>query len=136
MPNEIKGVCRITVDGENVFHEQNATLSIEVETKERETKDTNGKEFRPGDHTWSMTGDGLLVEDTENSELPFSALFSKLKLKEDVAVEFTPSTTGKLYYYGQALITSLEASSGTNEDPTASWGVQGTGDISEGTISA
>jgi len=132
---ELKGVCRITVDAEDIFHEVEATLSLETETKERETKDTTGTEYRAGKLSWSASGNGLGVEATDASEHTFDALFVKWKAKAEVAVEFIPNAVGKNYYFGQALITNLEMNSAVNEDVTVTWSLQGTGDIQSGTTS-
>ena len=134
MPNTLKGVCRITVDAENVYHEIEAELSMDLETKERETKDTNGTEYRAGKKSWSMSGSGLATEDTTNSEHTFSALFAKYDASAEVAVEFIPGTSGENFYSGQALITNLTMSSTVNEDVTCSWSLQGTGALTEGTV--
>lgn len=135
MPNTIKGVCRITIDTNDVYHEIDGELSMELETKERETKDTNGSEFRAGKKTWTMSGSGLGVEETTGSANDFAGLFAKYDAAAEVAVEFIPATTGDKYYYGQALITNLTLSSSVNEDVTCSWALQGTGTLSEGTVS-
>lgn len=135
MPNTIKGVCRIKVDANDVYHEMEAELSMDLETKERETKDTNGTEFRAGKKSWSMSGSGLAVEETTGTANTFASLFAKYNLAAEVAVEFIPSTVGEEYYYGQALITNLTVSSSVNEDVTCSWSLQGTGVLAEGTVS-
>tara|TARA_B100000768_G_scaffold46545_2_gene45348 strand:+ start:7512 stop:7919 length:408 start_codon:yes stop_codon:yes gene_type:complete len=135
MPNTIKGVCRIKIDTNDVYHEMEAELSMDLETKERETKDTNGSEFRAGKKSWSMSGSGLAVEETTGTSSTFATLFAKYNAAAEVAVEFAPATTGEEYYYGQALITNLTVSSSVNEDPTCSWSLQGTGVLTEGSVS-
>jgi len=134
MPNTLKGVCRITVDAENVYHEIEAELSMDLETKERETKDTAGTEYRAGKKSWTMSGSGLSTEDTTGDEHTFSALFAKYDASAEVAVEFIPTATGDKFYKGQALITNLTMSSTVNEDVTCSWSLQGTGSLTEDTI--
>lgn len=135
MPNTISGVARITVDGENIYHEISATLSMELETKERETKDTSGKEYRAGSDSWTISGNGLQVEETTSTEHPFNALVTKFQAKSEVTVEFSTGTSGDYYYSGQGLITSLEVTAEVGEDPTASYTIQGTGALTQDTIS-
>jgi len=134
MPNTISGVARITVDAENVYHEIEAELSMELETKERETKDTDGTEYRAGKKSWSMSGNGLQVEDTTGTDHTFSALFGKYDAAAEVAVEFTTGASGDKYYSGNGLITNLTVNAAVNEDPTVSWTIQGTGALTEGTV--
>jgi len=135
MPNTISGVARIKIDSETVYHEIEAELSMELETKERETKDTNGTEYRAGKKSWTMSGNGLQVEDTTGTDHTFSALFGKYDASAEVTVEFTTDSTGDKYYTGSALITNLTVNAAVNEDPTCSWSLQGTGALTEATVS-
>ncbi len=134
MPNTISGVARIKVDSENIYHEIDCELSMDLETKERETKDTDGTEYRAGKKSWTMSGNGLQVEDTTGSEHTFSALFAKYDAATEVAVEFTTDSTGDKYYSGNGLITNLTINATVNEDPSASWSIQGTGALTEATV--
>lgn len=130
----ISGVARIVIDDENVFHEIEAELSMELETKERETKDTNGTEYRAGKKSWSMSGNGLQVKTADGTALDFAALFAKYDASAEVAVEFNTDLTGDKYYQGQALITNLTINAAVNDDPTCSWSLQGTGSLTEATV--
>lgn len=134
MPNTISGVARIKIDDENVYHEIGAELSMELETKERETKDTNGTEYRAGKKSWTMSGNGLQVEAVTGTENTFSALFALYDAAGEVTVEFTTDSIGDKFYTGSALITNLTVNADVNEDPTCSWSLQGTGALTEGTV--
>ncbi|MAM27427.1 MAG: hypothetical protein CMC13_00235 [Flavobacteriaceae bacterium] len=136
MPNTISGVARIKIDDDNVYHEIEAELSMDLETKERETKDTNGTEYRAGKKSWTMSGNGLQVEEVTGDELTFKGLFDKYDASAEVTVEFTTDATGDNYYTGQALITNLTVNAAVNEDPTCSWSLQGTGALTSSTVSA
>jgi predicted secreted protein len=130
----IAGVARIVIDDTNIFHEIEAELSMELETKERETKDTSGTEYRAGKKTWSMSGNGLQVKTADGGALDFSAIFAKFDASTEVAIEFTTDATGDKYFQGQALITNLTINAAVNEDPTCSWSLQGTGVLTEATV--
>tara|TARA_R110000772_G_scaffold153261_1_gene264240 strand:+ start:10149 stop:10556 length:408 start_codon:yes stop_codon:yes gene_type:complete len=134
MPTTISGIARIKLDTEEIYHEIACELQMDLETKERETKDTNGTEFRAGKKSWSASGNGLQLEVTPGTEHTFSALFAKWDAAAEIAFEFSTGVSADKYYFGQGLITNLTVSAEANEDPTASWSVQGTGVLAEGTV--
>lgn len=59
----------LLVDDKTTLHATTHTLKVDLEMKELRTKDTDGKEKWPGDVSWSVDGDGLVVVDdsVENS---------------------------------------------------------------------
>ena len=59
----------LLVDDKTTLHATTHTLKVDLEMKELRTKDTDGKEKWPGDVSWSVDGDGLVVVDDsiENS---------------------------------------------------------------------
>ncbi len=133
MPNTVAAEFRIILDAEEVFHEIDASLTWNLETKERETKDTVGVELRPGKIDWSISAGGVMTKETTSTELTFDALYAKFIAKALVAVEFNTPGSGDKYYTGNAYITSLEFTSNVNEDPTYSMTLDGSGDTTEAT---
>ena len=53
----------LLVDDKTTLHATTHTLKVDLEMKELRTKDTDGKEKWPGDVSWSVDGDGLVVVD-------------------------------------------------------------------------
>lgn len=72
----------VLVDEKTTLHATSHTLKVDLEMKELRTKDTNGKEKAPGDVTWSVDGDGLVViddsiENSHSSEDVLALVLSK-----------------------------------------------------------
>ena len=55
----------VTVDGKPTLHATNHSLKVDLEVKDIRTKDTNGKEKYPGDISWSVDVEGLVVIDPD-----------------------------------------------------------------------
>lgn len=53
----------ILIDDKPTLHATTHSLKVDLELKDLRTKDTKGKEKYPGDITWSVDGDGLVVID-------------------------------------------------------------------------
>ena len=66
----------LLVDEKTTLHATTHTLKVDLELKELRTKDTNGKEKAPGDISWSVDGDGLVVVDDsiQNAHSPEDVL--------------------------------------------------------------
>lgn len=130
-------LLRIKLDGQNVFHEVDASISVELGTRERATKDTSGVEVAPDLISWSATGNSLGVQEAEGSAHSFEGLMDKFLARGIVEVEFTlgaSGTAGDVFYKGQGLLTSLEISAAVREDATASWSITGSGVPEKDTI--
>lgn len=130
-------LLRIKLDGENVYHELDASISMELSTRERATKDTVGTEIAPNTKSWSASGSALGVLDAEGSANNFEALFDKYNAMGIVEVEFTlgaSGATGDSFYKGQGYLTSLELSGANDEDAQATWSITGSGIIEKATI--
>lgn len=72
----------LLLDDKTTLHATTHTLKVDLELKELRTKDTNGKEKAPGDISWSVDGDGLVVvdesiENAHTSEDVLSLVLSK-----------------------------------------------------------
>lgn len=130
-------LLRIKVDGQNIFHETDASISVELSTRERATKDTDGVEIAPDLISWSATGNSLGVQTAEGGAYSFEGLMDKFLAKQIVEVEFTlgsKGASGDVFYKGQGLLTSLELSATVREDATASWSITGSGVPEKDTI--
>ena len=83
----------LLVDDKTTLHATTHTLKVDLEMKELRTKDTDGKEKWPGDVSWSVDGDGLVVIDDsiENSHTAEEVLDLVLQKK---LVEVVVSRSG------------------------------------------
>lgn len=138
MPNTVTGALRLTVDGKTYFHETSATISFSTSFRERTTKDTLGTEVAPDIISWNANGEGLHLAEVDDavSNLVFEDLFDSFLAQDEVDVEFTPSVVGQTKYKGKAYIETLDISSPTNEDPTATFSLRGNGVPDKETIAA
>lgn len=102
----------LLVDEKTTLHATSHTLKVDLEMKELRTKDTNGKEKAPGDISWSVDGDGLVVlddsiENVHSSEDLLGIVLSKKLV--DVVIK-SPLTGLVKMYTGKAYITTFSLS--------------------------
>ena len=76
----------ILLDDKPTLHATTHNLKVDLELKDIRTKDTNGKEKFPGDISWSVDGDGLVVIDpaiasSHSSEDVLALVLSKKLVK-------------------------------------------------------
>ena len=119
-----------------LMHSQNVSLSMNVDTIDISTKDSSGyRDLLAGQMSYSLSADGLMdfagvAGDTEVDEL-FNQMFQPVGGSGRTAVTFafgfTSPATGEYSYSGSGFITSLEISGGTEDAPTYSVSIEGTG---------
>lgn len=115
-----------------------ASLSMEFEQIDITTKDEAGaKAILPGDITWSIQAEALIQYDTKNiagvatTEVRSStALMTLFLAKTKVTLAWSTGDIADPVYTGQAYITSVEESAGTNEVGSFSCTFSGHGAIS------
>lgn len=121
----------ILVDEKTTLHATTHTLKVDLELKELRTKDTNGKEKAPGDISWSVDGDGLVVidESIENSHTPEDVLGIVLSKKiVDVVIKSPVSGLTK-NYTGKAFITTFSLGAPAGDNATYSYSLTGSGNL-------
>jgi TP901-1 family phage major tail protein len=114
-----------------------ASLSMEFEQIDITTKDESGaKAILPGDITWSIQAEALVQYDTKNiagdttTEVKSSKDLMDLFLaKTKVTLAWSTGNVDDPVYTGQAYITSVEESAGTNEVTSFSCTFSGHGAI-------
>jgi TP901-1 family phage major tail protein len=120
-----------------LMHSQNVSISMNVDTIDISTKDSSGfRDLLGGQKSFSLSADGLMdfagvAGDTEVDEL-FDQMFNR------TAVTFTfglsSPATGDYTYTGSGFLTSLEVSGGTEDAPTYSVSIEGTGALTQNDI--
>ena len=125
----MSGNLRLTLDGKTVYHATEATLSLSRATKERSTKDTDGREIAKGIKSFTATASALGVYASDGVDTnDFGALFDLFNDDTDstIAVEFVPDEADATFKLGgSAIITSLELNAPNEEDSTASITLEG-----------
>lgn len=121
----------LLVDEKTTLHATTHTLKVDLELKELRTKDTNGKEKAPGDISWSVDGDGLVVIDDsiENAHTPEDVLGIVLSKKiVDVVIKSPVSGLTK-NYTGKAFITTFSLGAPAGDNATYSYSLTGSGNL-------
>lgn len=126
-----------------LMHSQNVSLSMNVDTIDISTKDSQGyRDILPGQMSYSLSADGLMdfsgvAADTEVDEL-FNQMFVDTAVSPVVgrtAVTFTfgfdTPASGEYSYSGTGFITSLEISGGTEDAPVYSVSIEGSGPLTQ-----
>lgn len=121
----------LLVDDKTTLHATTHTLKVDLELKELRTKDTNGKEKAPGDISWSVDGDGLVVvdesiENAHTSEDVLSLVLSKKLV--DVVIKSPLAGLTKMYT-GKAYITTFSLSTPAGDNATYSYSLTGSGNL-------
>ena len=119
-----------------LMHSQNVSLSMNVDTIDISTKDSSGyRDLLAGQMSYSLSADGLMdfggvAGDTEVDEL-FNQMFQVVggvgRTAVTFAFGFTTPATGEYSYSGSGFITSLEISGGTEDAPSYSVSIEGSG---------
>lgn len=121
----------LLVDKKTTLHATTHTLKVDLELKDLRTKDTNGKEKAPGDISWSVDGDGLVVidESIENAHTPEDVLGIVLSKKiVDVVIKSPVSGLTK-NYTGKAFITTFSLGAPAGDNATYSYSLTGSGNL-------
>lgn len=121
----------VLVDEKTTLHATSHTLKVDLEMKELRTKDTNGKEKAPGDVTWSVDGDGLVVIDDsiENSHSSEDVLALVLSKKLVDVVVKSPLTGLTKMYTGKAYLTTFSLSTPAGDNASYSYSLTGSGNL-------
>jgi len=121
----------LLVDEKTTLHATTHTLKVDLELKELRTKNTNGKEKAPGDISWSVDGDGLVVVDDsiQNAHSPEDVLALVLGKKiVDVVIKSPLAGLTKMYS-GRAYITSFSLATPAGDNATYSYSITGSGNL-------
>lgn len=122
----------ILVDGKPTLHATTHSLKLDLEVKDIRTKDTNGKEKYPGDVSWSVDGEGLVVIDpdlaaTHKSSEDIIDLVLNKSLVECVLK--SPQNGLTKTYTGKAYVTSFSLGTPAGDNATYSYTLTGSGDL-------
>ncbi|WP_289065456.1 phage tail tube protein [uncultured Alistipes sp.] len=121
----------LLVGDKTTLHATTHTLKVDLEMKELRTKDTDGKEKWPGDVSWSVDGDGLVVVDDSigNSHTAEEVLDLVLQKKLVDVVVKSPLTGLAKMYTGKAYITTFSLSTPAGDNASYSYSLTGSGNL-------
>ena len=121
----------VLVDNKTTLHATTHNLKVDLELKELRSKETTGKEQSPGDISWSVDGDGLVVVDpditnTHTSEDVLGIVLNKKLV--DVVIKSPLSGLTKVYK-GKAYITSFTLGAPAGDNATYNYSMTGSGNL-------
>ncbi len=121
----------ILLDDKPTLHTTTHNLKVDLEFKDIRTKDTNGKEKFPGDISWSVDGDGLVVIDPSiaNSHTSEDVLALVLSKKLVNVVLKSPVAGLTKTYTGESYITSFSLSTPAGDNSAWNFSLSGSGDL-------
>jgi TP901-1 family phage major tail protein len=120
----------LLVDDKTTLHATTHTLKVDLEMKELRTKDTDGKEKWPGDVSWSVDGDGLVVvDDSIENHTAEEVLDLVLRKKLVEVVVKSPLTGLAKMYTGKAYITTFSLSTPAGDNASYSYSLTGSGNL-------
>tara|TARA_R110002074_G_scaffold110524_1_gene237696 strand:- start:5 stop:424 length:420 start_codon:yes stop_codon:yes gene_type:complete len=111
-----------------LMHSQNVSLSANVDTIDITNKDSLGnRTLLGGTKSFSLSADGLMDFEAVAGDTDVEELFTQML--DRTAVTFVFGLTGAAGYTvsGSGFITSLEISGGTEDAPTYSVSIEGSG---------
>ena len=116
-----------------LMHSQNVSLSMNVDTIDISTKDSAGfRDLLGGQKSFSLSADGLMDFSATAGDTDVQELFTQALDRTAVTFIFGIDD-GTLYNMsGSGFITSIEVSGGTEDAPTYSVSIEGTGALTVG----
>ena len=123
----------VTVDDKPTLHATSHSLKVDLEVKDIRTKDTNGKEKYPGDISWSVDVEGLVVIDSALASSHDSAedILQTILGKSDVGVVLKANINGLFAknYSGNGYITSFSLGTPAGDNATYNFTITGSGNL-------
>ena len=115
-----------------LMHSQNVSLSMNVDTIDISTKDSAGwRDLLGGQKSFSLSADGLMDFSATAGDTDVAELFDQMFDRTAVDFTFALSTPAGYTITGDGFITSLEISGGTEDAPTYSCSIEGSGELTK-----
>ena len=118
-----------------LMHSTSCTLSMNVDTIDISTKDSEGfRDLLGGQKSFSLSADGLMDFASAGTSTDPDELFTNMMNRTSVTFTFALDVQSGYKYTGSAFITSLEVTGGVEDAPTYSVSLEGTGEISQTSV--
>ena len=116
-----------------LMHSQNVSLSMNVDTIDISTKDSAGfRDLLGGQKSFSLSADGLMDFGGVAGDTEVDELFTQALARTAVTFIFGIADASAYNMSGSGFITSIEVSGGTEDAPTYSVSIEGTGVLTVG----
>ncbi len=111
-----------------LMHSQNVSLSMNVDTIDISNKDSSGfRDLLGGQKSFSLSADGLMDFEAAAGDTDVLELFTQALARTEVDFVFGIDDASLYNMSGSGFITSIEVSGGTEDAPTYSCTIEGTG---------
>jgi len=118
-----------------LMHSTSCTLSMNVDTIDVSTKDSQGwRDLLAGQKSFSLSADGLMDFASAGSSTDPDELFTNMMGRNSVTFTFALDVQSGYKYTGSAWITSLEITGGVEDAPTYSISLEGTDEIEQASV--
>ncbi len=118
-----------------LMHSQNVSLSTNVDTIDITNKDSLGnRTLLGGTKSFSLSADGLMDFEAAAGDTDVQELFTQMLDRTAVTFVFGLSSGAGYTVTGSGFITSLEISGGTEDAPTYSVSIEGSGDLTQAAV--
>ena len=115
-----------------LMHSQNVSISMNVDTIDISTKDSSGwRDLLGGQKSFSLSADGLMDFEAAAGDTDVAELFEQMFDRDDVSFIFGLTDAAGYTMSGNGYLTSLEISGGTEDAPTYSCTIEGTGALTK-----
>ena len=116
-----------------LMHSQNVSLSMNIDTIDISTKDSAGfRDLLGGQKSFSLSADGLMDFDATAGDTDVQELFTQALARTEVDFVFGIDDASLYNMSGSGFITSIEVTGGTEDAPTYSCTIEGTGALTVG----
>ena len=116
-----------------LMHSQTVSLSMNVDTIDISTKDSAGfRDLLGGQKSFSLSADGLMDFEAAAGDTDVQELFTQALARTSVTFVFGIDDASLYNMSGSGFITSIEVSGGTEDAPTYSVSIEGTGALTVG----
>lgn len=122
----------VKVDDTLLLHSTSHNLNIDLDLKEVRTKDTDGIEKVPGDISWSVDGENMVVvAAVGETKHTTDDVIGLVLAKSEVDVTVVANVVGGLKSYtGKGYVTSFKLATQVGENATYSYTITGSGSLS------
>lgn len=118
-----------------LMHSTSCTLSMNVDTIDVSTKDSQGwRDLLAGQKSFSLSADGLMDFASAGTSTDPDELFTNMMGRNSVTFTFALDVQSGYKYTGSAWITSLEITGGVEDAPTYSISLEGTDAITQASV--
>lgn len=127
---------RISVNGKTIYHATECSLTIDSNTEDIATKDTDGNVVVPDGYNWSLNTNALVADkETASTQSDFMDVLDLQLQSTEVTIQFTTGETGDFLLSGKAYVTNASITASVGSAVSGSFTFTGNGNLTKSTVS-